>query len=944
MQTRNPMRKAILAGGSLRRAVAAVLLIGVLAGCDDAANLTVEDHLLRAREFQTAGDLRSSAIELKNALQKDPNSAAARLLLGLIYTDIGDSVSAEKELTTALELGADPRSVFVSLGEALLWQGKFDQVLNEISFAPQDAPAYKAAILVVQGNAQQALGRLDEAEQSYQAALELSADMPRALVGMARYYQAKDELDKTSEYRDRALAVAPNDAFVIALQGDIAYANEDYELSEDAYKRLLRSTPQRHVTRLGLALAQIGAGKLDEAAANLDFILKIAPRHIYANYFRALAAFQSEDYETVKEHIDVVLGQAPAYEPALLLAGASSFALNQDERAVSRLKRYVALRPDDIDARQLLGIVQLRLGLNEEAVATLEPVAAEKRDDAQLLGAIGVAAVSSGDMATATRYLARAVELKPDDAKMRARLGVARVASGELEQGLEELARATSIAPGEERIQTAYIAYLLRAKLYDQALELTEKIQKNEPDSPHGFTIAGIAYTGKGDNAAARAAFGEALARLPGAPDASYGLAKLAASEGKLEEAAGIYQNSLDKFPDSLPILTNFARLQAQLGNTDRVGELLERIVVLQPGSSVSTGMLGRFHLINGEPAKAISATEEALRSNPRDPGLLEVVGRAQLALELNREAVTTFIMLSQAAPSTPAAHYLLSMAYKAAGNIAGETDALTQTLALDASYVNAIAAMARNGIARRDTQTARSNIAKLRDVGEETPEILDMEAAVAELENDLDGAEAILRKADGIEPSGDRAFKIARILWRKGDAGAATEFLEQRLGAAADKDPLLVIQLSSLYQTAGRLNSARDLLTDFVGHWPDAWVGHNELAWISLQLEDLGPAMRHAERAHDLAPDNPVVLDTFGMALLATGEDRKALTILRDAASRAPGSRDLQFHLAQALSRTGDADAAIAIVEEILAMETPFPERDEATAFLASLRGSGQE
>ena len=940
MQTRNPIRKAILVGGSLRRAVAVVLLIGVLAGCDDAINLTVEDHLQRAREFQTAGDLRSSAIELKNALQKDPNSAAARLLLGLIYTEIGDSVSAEKELTTALEAGADPRSVYVSLGEAWLWQGKFDQVLNEISFAPQDAPAYKAAVLVVHGNAQQALGQLDEAEKSYQAALQLSADMPRALVGMARHHQDKGELDKASEYLERALAVAPDDAFVIALQADTAYANNEFEISEDAYKRLIRSTPQRHTARLGLALAQIGGGKLDEAIANLDLVLKIAPSHIHANYLRALAAYRTKDYETAMARTDAVFSRAPAYEPALLLAGAAGFALNRDEQAVVRLKRYVALRPDNVEARQLLGTIQLRLGLAEDAVATLEPLTVENMDNAALLGAIGVAAVRSGDIATANRYLARAVELKPDDAEMRTRLGVTRVALGEFEQGLDELARAASIAPGEERIEATYIAYLLRAKLYDQALELTEKIQKEKPDRPHGFTMAGIIYTAKGDNAAARQAFGEALARLPGAPDASYGLARLAVSEGKPEEAAGIYQNSLEKFPDSLPILANLARLQARLGDADMVRELLERIVALRPGLLIPTVMLGRFHFLNGEPAKALSVTEEALRNNPTHPVLLEVVGRAQLALELNREAVATFTMLSQAAPSSSAAHYLLSMAYKAAGNIAGEADALGQALALDAGYVNAIAAMARNGIARGDTQTARSNITKLRGLGDETPEILDMEAAVAELENDLDRAEAILRKTDGIEPSNDRAFKIARILWRKGDTEAATEFLEQRLGAAADRDALLVIELSSFYQMAGRLKSASELLTDFVERWPDAWVGHNELAWVSLRMEDLEPAMRHAERAHDLAPENANVLDTFGMALLATGDDRKALNILRDAANRAPESLDVQYHFARALAVTGEREQAREVLTAILAQNTEFPERAEARTLLEEIGG----
>ena len=72
---------------------AAVLGLG---GCDLRGD-TEQAHLQRAKDFKTEGKLQSSAIELQNALQKNPESAEARWLLGEVYLDLGQAPEAEQE-------------------------------------------------------------------------------------------------------------------------------------------------------------------------------------------------------------------------------------------------------------------------------------------------------------------------------------------------------------------------------------------------------------------------------------------------------------------------------------------------------------------------------------------------------------------------------------------------------------------------------------------------------------------------------------------------------------------------------------------------------------------------------------------------------------------------------------------------------------------------------
>ena len=86
-----------------RNALHALVLVTALSACSDSD--TAQSHIDRANGHFAAGETSSALIELKNALQKDAQSAEARWLLGSAYLAMGDAVAAEKELSRAQRLG-----------------------------------------------------------------------------------------------------------------------------------------------------------------------------------------------------------------------------------------------------------------------------------------------------------------------------------------------------------------------------------------------------------------------------------------------------------------------------------------------------------------------------------------------------------------------------------------------------------------------------------------------------------------------------------------------------------------------------------------------------------------------------------------------------------------------------------------------------------------------
>ena len=78
--------------------VAAALAAGVLTGCSEKPEAMVAS----AKDYLAKNDRNAAIIQLKNALQQNPDLGEARLLLGKAQLQAGDLASAEKELRKAL--------------------------------------------------------------------------------------------------------------------------------------------------------------------------------------------------------------------------------------------------------------------------------------------------------------------------------------------------------------------------------------------------------------------------------------------------------------------------------------------------------------------------------------------------------------------------------------------------------------------------------------------------------------------------------------------------------------------------------------------------------------------------------------------------------------------------------------------------------------------------
>ncbi len=93
------------------------------------------------------------------------------------------------------------------------------------------------------------------------------------------------------------------------------------------------------------------------------------------------------------------------------------------------------------------------------------------------------------------------------------------------------------------------------------------------------------------------------------------------------------------------------------------------------------------------------------------------------------------------------------------------------------------------------------------------------------------------------------------------------------------------------------------------------------------------------AERAYQLAPNDPPTMDTYGWLLVQSGQPDRGVVILTQALKLAPDVHEHRYHLAAGLAKAGKMAEARRELTVLVETEAQFPEKEQAKELLELLR-----
>ncbi len=445
---------------------------------------TPQEDLDKARAYLAEGKTNAAIIEFKNALQKDPNLAEARLALGETYLEYGEPDAALKELSRAQDLGILGDRVTPPLLETKIDLGRRQEVLGELESVTLN-PRYQA----IRGQALLASGERDRARTDFEAAIKSDPALPRAYLGLAQLSLAPPTPDFTAALGALGAGVkaVPSSRRLWLALGEVELNQRHASEAGAAFDKAATLQGSDFLPEMGLARVRLLENKPGEAKTIVDGVLQRAPKYPLALHLSGVIALSQKNLDDAESSLLAALAVIPNYPPSLLALSNVKHAQGQLNQAADYLRRYVAQDPDNLGPRRALAALLLETGDATGAVDALQPVS-DRLTDGRDLALLGTAYLRAGQLEEATRYLSAADKALPETPEVKTQLALSLAAAGDSAGALAQL-DAVIPASGEVASQADALKVLVnvRSGNLDAALVAANQMVTRDAAKPLDF-------------------------------------------------------------------------------------------------------------------------------------------------------------------------------------------------------------------------------------------------------------------------------------------------------------------------------------------------------------------------------------------------------------------------------------------------------------------------
>jgi tetratricopeptide (TPR) repeat protein len=310
------------------------------------------------------------------------------------------------------------------------WKNSVSLWTHTLAYTPQSSVAHCNLGIALADQ-----GKLDEAIQHFDRALQLNPDDAKALNNLGKVLTTQGKLDEAIQYFDRALQLNPDDA--------------------------------KALNNLGVALA--AQGKLDEAVQHYEQALQLKPDYVDADYNLGNVLVIQGKLDEAAQYYEQVLQLKPDFAEAHCNLGLVLARQGKLDEAVQHFERALQLKPNNADTLNNLGGVLAAQGKLDEAAQYYEQALQLKPNNADALNNLGVALVRQGRLNEAIQHFERALQLNPDNASTHNNLGIALVREGKLNEAIQHFQQALNLAAAQGNTALAE-SIRTRLKFYQPVL------------------------------------------------------------------------------------------------------------------------------------------------------------------------------------------------------------------------------------------------------------------------------------------------------------------------------------------------------------------------------------------------------------------------------------------------------------------------------------------
>lgn len=250
----------------------------------------------------------------------------------------------------------------------------------------------------------------------------------------------------------------------------------------------------------------------------------------------AAAALQRNDLQTANAILESARSQCGQSAWFYELVGVARLHNNNAVEAIKALEQSAAIDPADSRVLFTLGTLLAQRGMYAKAVEYLRKIPDAEADEAAYFN-LGLAYSHLKQFENARRSYFRAIDKQPNHVEAYFRVGLDYAATGDSRKAVPWLFRARELNGDRPDIAYSLAEQLLALRYFKTAGEVVGAGLEKNPHDPLLTVASGDVDQKMQNRASAAAKYKEALERQPGLVAALVGLARVAAEEGKEDEA-----------------------------------------------------------------------------------------------------------------------------------------------------------------------------------------------------------------------------------------------------------------------------------------------------------------------------------------------------------------------------------------------------------------------
>lgn len=897
MKNKLKIKKAII--------VTSICLMGVVA-CGD--KNTSSEYIASAKQLAASNQNKAAILELKNAVRLEPNNAKARALLGSAYLKTGDVLFAESEFDKALAKGLAPREIIHDLSRTYLLLAKEDELkalltVNGLNVQEQVVVNTYIGLMYIQKN------DMENAEPFIMKATELSEDNLYSKLGMLWLESSNSSADALVAVEE-LLEIDNTLSEGILLKGHLLRAKGDVAKAASVYDDYLNLHPLANHVKLFKASALVEAEQFKEAELDIDSLLKVAPNHPILNELKAVTRFYDNDFESAEGFARKSIQIDTERSLATLIGGISAFKLNNIEQSYRYLITLDKKLKHGHIGQKLLAITRLKLGyLNDIAdgysadteitdfdlkmlTATSKSIAKEgKIDEAQrLLSNIDSSKINNIDKLTelgllklsltdigGLKYLEKAVALNSENIESKIILAVSLISKNKLDEAEKLLTAWILNEPNEPNFKVAMAEVDIRRQDFDSAESILEIVVNKYPANiASRFRLSQLIQ--KKDRSI------EALILLKQVFDinSKHGGTLSSFVALSIDKELGIQNYLLSKWTDdkSIELSTALAQSYAVIKEYDKAIEILDRVD--NKDSSRHYVLIGDIYLDAQNIVEAEKAYKMAVEKYGGD---IHAITRYALSLEMQRKYQKALDVIQKGLSEV-------------------NSNPVLELLEVNYLLFTNQIQLAENKFNSYNIKNSNQPVIYTRLGGQ-----------IALAQQKFNVAIIYLEELVKLENKKKNVLMLAMAYAGNSNLNRTISTLTTFLEKEDDID--VRANLAQVYMSTN-LALAKEQYLIIVKKAPNNFLIHNNLAYAAANTDDIKIAIKHAEKAMELSPENPQVIDTLGFISYMQENYIKALSFYKQANSIAPNDIGIIKHMADCLIKMNRRDEAEALLANI--------------------------